>query len=406
DVAFLAGSQIQILRSSNMTLAPVSLPINLRAFALGMFIYDRSGGIQFALLGSDGSVQFAARNEFDPRVYSMEEFGAIRQAKVNHEPLPSFVAPHTFPANGWKIVESFPSVGAVAAGTPVFFQTRVSSNGADDIMWLGAGNGQMVVIAHPDAEPGAASFVPGHVSVKPYNGLPVGGLPVRINIDGRPGVMAIHQGEVAPSMSMPIPDPTFTVNRFDDPVPIAPINNACQGVANDCSLREAVLKANAVGATDTIMLPAGTFTLTRGRIAAPAYDAVTGTLNINDSVNIVGAVDGSGNPTSIITWGTLTSALSVDMVMAVNEDISILSSATASISNVVLQNGVNHGTHGNDGDGGCMEFDTGSTGNANLTLTNVILQNCATLQGGGAGLVAFNFLAHNNNGFPTITNST
>ena len=73
---------------------------------------------------------------------------------------------------------------------------------------------------------------------------------------------------------------------------------------------------------------------------------------------------------------------------------------------MVIQNGVNHGVHGNDGDGGCMEFDTGTSGNANLTLTNVIIQNCATLQGGGGGLVAFNFLNHNNNGFVTITNST
>ena len=69
-------------------------------------------------------------------------------------------------------------------------------------------------------------------------------LPVRINIDGRPGVMSIHQGEAAPSMMMPLPDPTFTVNRTDDPIPISPIANACNGVANDCSLREAILKAN------------------------------------------------------------------------------------------------------------------------------------------------------------------
>jgi hypothetical protein len=234
---------------------------------------------------------------------------------------------------------------------------------------------------------------------------------MRINIDGRPGFIALHKGDSAPSMMMPIPDPTFFVNKTTDPVPTSPIANACNNVSNvdlssSCSLREAVLKANATAGTDTIQLAAGTYTLTRGRIASPAYDAVTGTLNINDSVNLVGTVDGSGNPTSIITWGTLTSGLSVDMVMAVNEDISPVTNATASISNVIIENGVNHGTHGNDGDGGCMEYDTGSSGNANLTLTNVILQNCSTLQGGGAGLVTFNFLNHNNNGFATITNST
>jgi uncharacterized repeat protein (TIGR01451 family) len=406
DAAFLAGGQIFILRSSPMQVVAVPLPVSARAFALGSFIFDRSGGTQIALLAADGSVQIAARSEFDPRTYTVEEFSAIRQAKVRHE-APPLGPLATFPVNGWKIVDTFPGVGTLAPGqTPVFFRTRVSSNGADDIMWLNPGNSQMAVISHPDSQPGAPTFVPGEVSIKPYTGSPINALPLRTNIDGRPGVLAIHQGEAAPSMLMPIPDPTFTVNRFDDPVPASPITNACNGVANDCSLREAVLRANALAGTDTIQLAAGTYTLTRGRIASPAYDAVTGTLNINDSVNIVGTVDGSGNPTSIITWGTLTSGLSVDMIMAVNEDISILSNATASISNVVIQNGVNHGAHGNDGDGGCMESDTGTSGNANLTLTNVTIQNCATLQGGGGGLVSFNFLAHNNNGFVTISNST
>jgi homospermidine synthase len=39
-------------------------------------------------------------------------------------------------------------------------------------------------------------------------------------------------------------------------------------------------------------------------------------------------VDGSGNPTSIITWGALTNGTSVDMIIAVNEDISILKNFT------------------------------------------------------------------------------
>ncbi|HEX4602660.1 MAG TPA: hypothetical protein VH724_01580, partial [Candidatus Angelobacter sp.] len=402
DAAFLAGGQIFVLRSSSMQVVPVSLPVSARAFALGSFIFDRSGGTQIALLAADGSVQIAARSEFDPRSYTVEEFGAIRQAKVLHE-APPLGPLATFPT-AWKIVDTFPGVGTLAAGqTPVFFRTRVSSNGGDDIMWLNAGNSQMAVISHPDVQPGAQTFAPGQVSIKPYNGSPINALPLRINIDGRPGVLAIHQGEAAPSMLMPIPDPTFFPNRFDDIAPrgiaLTCLNPVAADGSGDCTLREAVIKANATVGTDNIQLQAGTYTLTKGRIASPAYDAQTGTLNINDSLNITGAVDGSGNPTSIITWGALTSGLSVDMIMAVNEDISILSNATASISNVIIQNGVNHGVHGNDGDGGCMEFDTGTSGNANLTLTNVIIQNCATLQGGGAGLVAFNFLNHNNNGF-------
>jgi hypothetical protein len=403
DAALLAGGQIFILRSSSMQVVPVSLPVSARAFALGSFIFFFIVGMHIALLVAYGSVQIAARSEFD-RAPTRWEFGAIRQAKCFIKRLPWVRWPPS-QLRGRLWIRSPALALFPLARLPCFSAREVSSNGADDIMWLNAGNSQMAVISHADVRPGAPTLR-GQVSIKPYTGSPINALPIRLNIDGRPGVLAIHQGEAAPSMLMPIPDPTFTVNRFDDPVPASPITGACNGVANDCSLREAVLRANALAGTDTIQLAAGTYTLTRGRIASPAYDAVTGTLNINDSVNITGTVDGGGNPTSIITWGALTSGLSVDMVMAVNEDISILSNATASISNVVIQNGVNHGVHGNDGDGGCMEFDTGTSGNANLTLTNVIIQNGDTLQGGGGGLVAFNFLAHNNNGFVTISNST
>ncbi|HEY2171453.1 MAG TPA: VCBS repeat-containing protein, partial [Candidatus Angelobacter sp.] len=184
DAAFLAGGQIFILRSSSMQVVPVSLPVSARAFALGSFIFDRSGGTQIALLAADGSVQIAARGEFDPRTYTVEEFSAIRQAKVLHE-MPPLGPLATFPT-GWKIVDTFPGVGTLAPGqTPVFFRTRISSNGGDDIMWLNAGNSQMAVISHPDAEPGAQTFVPGQVSIKPYTGSPINALPIRINIDGR-----------------------------------------------------------------------------------------------------------------------------------------------------------------------------------------------------------------------------
>jgi uncharacterized repeat protein (TIGR01451 family) len=411
DAAFLAGGQIFILRSSSMQVVPVSLPVSARAFALGSFIFDRSGGTQIAVLAGDGSVQIAARNEFNPRTYTVEEFGAIRQAKVLRQaPLLGPVA--TFPT-AWKIVDTFPGVGTLAPGQiPVFFRTRVSSNGGDDIMWLNAGNSQMAVISHLDAQPGAQTFVPGQVSIKAYTGAPINALPIRINIDGRPGVLAIHQGEVAPSMLMPIPDPTFFPNRFDDIAPrgtaVTCLNTTGVDGSGDCTLREAIIKANTpVGTTDNIVLQAGTYTLTRGRsgVTVAVYDAQNGTLNINDSLNITGAVDGSGNPTSIITWGALTSGISVDMIMSVNEDINPLTNATVSISNVIFQNGVNHGQHGNDGDGGCMEFDTGTSGNANLTLTNVVLDTCSTTKGNGAGIAIFNFTAPAN-GLATFTNST
>src|SRR5262249_35403906 len=155
----------------------------------------------------------------------------------------------------------------------------------------------------------------------------------------------------------------FFVNTDNDPTPTSPIANACSCTTgpscftsgSSCSLREAILKANG----DNIMLQAGhTYSLTRGRgTAPPDYTGDHGALYVNNTATIVG---GNQN-TTIIQWGTLTSGNTVDMVMAVNEDISPQTNATGSLSNLTIQGGVNHGTQsGFDGDGGCMEFDTGT----------------------------------------------
>ena len=71
-----------------MTLQPVSLPISAAALAVGTFMFDRNGGEQLAILGTDGSVQIAIRSEFDPRAYTVEEFQAIRQARRLDQPVP------------------------------------------------------------------------------------------------------------------------------------------------------------------------------------------------------------------------------------------------------------------------------------------------------------------------------
>ena len=207
---------------------------------------------------------------------------------------------------------------------------------------------------------------------------------------------------------MPLPYPTFFVNRTDDPTPgttAATCNNVSNAdTSSSCSLREAVLKANATAGTDTITLAAGTFTLSIARQAGDNTGA-RGGLYINDSVNIVGAGQGA----TIIQGGT-SAATGVDLVFAVNEDIQTVTNASASFTNLTIQNGHNRGSvGGTDGDGGCMEYDTGSSGAATLTLTNVTIQNCATQDGNGGAIALFNAssgIAGGGTGTATISNST
>jgi predicted outer membrane repeat protein len=67
-------------------------------------------------------------------------------------------------------------------------------------------------------------------------------------------------------------------------------------VANDCSLRGAIIKANTTMGMDTIMVPAGTYTLT---IDGDDDTAAMGDLDLTDSVTIIGA----GQASTIIQAG-------------------------------------------------------------------------------------------------------
>ncbi len=57
---------------------------------------------------------------------------------------------------------------------------------------------------------------------------------------------------------------TFTVNSTLDLPDLNPGDGLCNAGVALCTLRAAVMEANATGGADTIMLPAGTYTLTLG----------------------------------------------------------------------------------------------------------------------------------------------
>jgi CSLREA domain-containing protein len=137
----------------------------------------------------------------------------------------------------------------------------------------------------------------------------------------------------------------------------------------DCSLREAVIAANANPGADDITLPAGTYTLT---IAGANEDAAaTGDLDITDSVTI----NGAGAVTTIIDGGA------IDRVFHVL-------AGTSAINDVTIRNGLAPGVSAG---GGVLVV-------ATLGLTNVTLIDNHTAGGAGGGIL--------NNGTTTITNCT
>jgi predicted outer membrane repeat protein len=87
---------------------------------------------------------------------------------------------------------------------------------------------------------------------------------------------------------------TFIVNNTQDVPDAFPGNGSCTpigGVGDTCTLRAAVMEANAQGGSHTILLASGTYVLTRSGIGEDA--ALDGDLDITADIHIV---NGTNNP--------------------------------------------------------------------------------------------------------------
>ncbi len=385
DLLVVAGGQPAILHGGSRKVEPVSVPYTVTTAALGRFLNDRDPLLQIALLAADGSVHILARQDFDPTPLTLAGMRGRRQAQIARRGKPGAPAPERSVA--WKEIESESGLGITGHGghPPIMFRTRISDNGSDDLMFLGPS--RLSVLTHPDGNPTV-----GTVLERPDLAADAAvALPVRVNIDWRAGVVYVPRGESVPQIMMPLPDPTFTVNTTSDFV--SSNSSACaDAVAGQCSLREAIIEANAAAGTDTIMVPAGTYTLTIARATSPTYNAHTGTLDVTESVNIVGAAQA----TTIIQGGTLGVHDSggpngVDKVFSFNQDITAFTNASVMVSDLTIQNGYNRGSETlEDGWGGAFDFDTGTDGTATLTLTDVTLNDNTLTQGEGGGFAVFN----------------
>jgi CSLREA domain-containing protein len=163
---------------------------------------------------------------------------------------------------------------------------------------------------------------------------------------------------------------SFTVTRTDDPIP-----DGCD--LDGCSLREAIIAANANSETDIITLPAGTYTLSITEANEDA--AATGDLDITATATDAITITGAGAATTIIDASGLN-----DRVFEVR------SGANLTISGVTIRNG--NSTTSTDTNGGGILNSGG-----NLTVNDSIIS--GNNAGFGGGVLT-------NGGTATINNST
>ncbi|MCE7986497.1 MAG: CSLREA domain-containing protein [Caldilinea sp. CFX5] len=197
---------------------------------------------------------------------------------------------------------------------------------------------------------------------------------IRNNASWRMGLIALF---VAVLIGLAAPQPalaaTFTVTK-----PADTNDGACNA---DCSLREAIIAANAAPGADVITLPAGTYTLSRSGVDNTAANGdldVTGPLTIN----------GAAQATTIIQAGA-SSPTAIDRVFSFNP-LGTATGFAVSLNNLTIRNGKNPNAFATqENDGGCFDFDGGTAGAGSLSLTSVTVSNCETTDGSGGGAAIF-----------------
>jgi CSLREA domain-containing protein len=153
----------------------------------------------------------------------------------------------------------------------------------------------------------------------------------------------------------------YIVNSYLDEPDDNTSDGACHSTANHCTLRAAVMEANHVlGAGASIILPAGTFTLTQLPIG-PNGDS-TGDLNLTTppSGNPVISLLGQGAATTIID------AAHIDRVFNIDAGRSVV------MSGITVRNGLVGGSSG----GGILTYGT-------LTVTESSIVDNSAMAGGG-----------------------
>src|SRR5206468_8808141 len=124
------------------------------------------------------------------------------------------------------------------------------------------------------------------------------------------------------------PTATFAVNDTSDTPDLSPGDGVCLNANGLCSLRAAVMEANALPGNHTISVPTGTYRLT---IAGADEDgAAAGDLDITNDLRIQGA----GSASTIIDGGAL------DRVFQIQPGVKAI------LADLSIQNGNAHGGNG------------------------------------------------------------
>lgn len=380
DLFILADGQlsrISQIGKNVRNLTNIELSYRVNDFAVGEFIRDRRAKAEIAVLSENGSVYYLQNGSLDLRPfteYEMREhiakYGRGKVAFTETTDRESSLA------DKWTIAEEH-NLGVDSfnrsSSQPLLQKSYITGNATEDLLVVNPANGKVqVLFKEPNYEPNAVSFTSDtKIENAVFSTSPVAVLPVRLNVMGQQGIVALENGKLEPTPIMLAPNATFAVSKTAD---------TNDGVCNaDCSLREAVIAANTAPGADLITFtPNGTHQLTIGTF--DENSGAGGDLDITQSLTITG----NGTANTILQAGTTVSN-GIDKVMSINPNFN--SAFATSISGLTVQFGRNLST-GIDGYGGGFDWEASGTGT--LTVSNVNVANCRTTNGEGGGVVITN----------------
>lgn len=286
DTAIVAGDQLLILHGKAalsgkdaLTTVPIS---DVRSVTEGAFLFDRHGQLQLSVLTASGDVVILAHEGFDSRPYTSQEIAQVRRAQQGHSNAQSLSrGTGNTGDEPWIEVERKSVAGAYApAGPPpILLRSRASGGGGDDLVILNSSQRRQTLISHSFLSSSGNLL---SAAASPSNRVTSSGLASSnmlaavsqpISPDARDGLVMLNADNASPEFMLGATGNTFYVNTTADNsgTTTDPSDGlrCTQGSAERCTLRDAVTFVNndstaniGAGTSDTIMLPAGTYTLT------------------------------------------------------------------------------------------------------------------------------------------------
>lgn len=388
DIALLSAGKLTLVHGNmsgaSRAVEALSLDLQIAAFASGDFIWDRDGKTEFALLQRDGSLAIATQGALNTTPYSVEEARAKRRAQHALESSTTATKAWSKSSPAWSIAERSQDVvskASVARGVRLI-AAKLSLESAYDLLVLDTLNASVKIWVKEGAQRKSYTVT--------TDANPVALLVRQTSAFVLPSLIVLSENASAPVVLPSQAKATFTVSKTTD---------TADGTCNaDCSLREAITAANGSAGADSIVVPAGTYELTRTNAAANEDNNSTGDLDILDNTTITGA----GSASTIIQAGT-TNANGIDKVLAFNPICT--TAVSSSISGVTVRFGRNTQSptapdFSYTGGG----VDVCNTGAGNFSATDLTVTDNSATTGYGGG-VNFDSVTPANGSF-TMTNST